>query len=207
MRFFYLAVALAASIIGSSANAAILTMQNTGGAGWTTPAGMSTPIPLAQNNPSWGTVPGALWLGTQNPASSKSDAPGPYNFSTTFTPDAGDIGVNLAFNLLYDDTIEVLLNSTIIYSDMSPGYANPFKSVTRNNALGFKANEVNTLTFRVYNGVSNFDVNPVGVNVAFTTQETFKENPAIPEPASIALWAGVCGLGLVMRRRNRFAKS
>ena len=64
----------------------------------------------------------------------------------------------------------------------------------------------NTLEFVVYNDEPDSS-NWTGLHVSNVKGEWADDLSVIPEPASIAMWAGICGLGLVARRYRRLIKS
>jgi len=101
--------------------------------------------------------------------------------------------------MLHDDSIVVTLTNSIVGADAAvasgAGKVSIPPTTVNIDPLKILLNGSNTLTFAVRN-LALGGVNPVGLNVKFNVQDA----PVVPEPASMALWGGICGLGLVVRR-------
>lgn len=210
MRMTIIATTLAVvSFLGSAANAALLGLNNTGGAGWTLPTAPGGALTtVTTTNSAWGTLPGADWFSTSSNSQLNSSLVGDYTFRTSFDlSGSGAVSATLAFDMLYDNSIVVMLTTTsgtvTLYNSLAASnFSTPATSVAVTSSLINLAG-LNTLDFIVTNAVQPsgvFGVNPVGLNVNFTTQE-FSVFVPVPEPSSIALWGGLCGLGMVIRRR------
>jgi hypothetical protein len=199
---FFSFLALCAVMI-SSADAALLGLNNTGGAGWSLTskpllAGSLTTVTTP--NVSWGSLPGSSWISDRANTNVNSSPLGDYIFETSFNLTGVSKGMNqlsLVMNILHDNYLEFSLNGAVKV---------PLGSVNRFDVpalqLSFNENDVNwnavnTLTFRVKN-ISGEGVNPVGLNVRFASQEY----GVVPEPASVALWGGAI-VGLVFLRRRK----
>ncbi len=215
MKTLLFTAALAvACMFGSVANAALLGLNNTGGAGWsvsgTNGAGVGlTPVTLG-NNPTWGTLGGgSLWFSTGANMLTASSPLGTYSYTTTFSVASPNV-VDLRFRFLNDNSITVTIES--LEKGVRPlftggnNFSGPPTPVTvAQSDISFIG--LNTLRFSVVNEplppIAAGSPNPVGLNVQFIAQSA----DIVPEPSSIALWGGLCGLGLVFRLRRKKQKT
>ena len=195
-----------AGLFGSVGNAALLGLSNTGGAGWSVSGtnggvGLTT---VTTNNPAWGTLAGASWFSTAANTATTSSPLGTYSYTTAFSVAAGN-QVNLSFNFLNDNSIKVTIESAekgikslFVGLDNFSGAGTPI--TVAQSDISFTG--PNTLRFEVVNLVNLGGPNPVGLDVRFTAQTA----DFVPEPASMVLWGGLCGLGLVFRLRSKKRK-
>jgi hypothetical protein len=201
-----LVLGLCLAFTSSHANAALIPLVNTGlsGVGWslsTSDGGSGSLTTVSNPNLEWGLMPGSNWYSTTSDTQINSSAPGLYTFKYVFNPTAlGATNVSsFSFDMLHDDSIVVTLSNSIVGdAQVASGVGKVFIPPTTVNIdpLNIVLDGSNTLTFAVTN-LAIGGVNPVGLNVKFNVQDA----PAVvPEPASIALWGGICGLGLVVRR-------
>ena len=204
-----IATLLIVSCVGSAANAALLGLNNTGGSNWFVNGNPATVVTTPNAN--WyqtGADP-TKWISIQSDTNTGAPAaPGSYIFRQSFVGPANlgsGAALNLQFQFLNDNTVEVDLNGTSLGPVFSSNFGTPVfapnvLSVTNASLLNFGAS--NTLTFKVTN-LPDLGINPVGLWVNFTQQDY---SLVVPEPASMSLWAGVCGLGFVVRRFRRSGK-
>ena len=109
----FTAALVVAGLFGSVGNAALLGLNNTGGAGWsvsgTNGAGVGLTT-VTTNNPSWGTLAGASWFSTALNTATTSSPLGTYSYTTAFSVAAGNL-VDLRFRFLNDNSIKVTIES------------------------------------------------------------------------------------------------
>ena len=115
---FFSFLALCAVMI-SSADAALLGLNNTGGAGWSLTskpllAGSLTTVTTP--NVSWGSLPGSSWISDRANTNVNSSPLGDYIFETSFNLTGVSKGMNqlsLVMNILHDNYLEFSLNGAV----------------------------------------------------------------------------------------------
>ncbi len=111
------------------------------------------------------------------------------------------------FDVAADNHLVVTLNGATLASALLNTTTNSFgATIPVSVSAASLINGSNTLNFYVFNDEPD-GPNPTGLFVG-NVQGAYENNAefVIPEPASIALWAGICGLGMVARYRRRVAK-
>jgi hypothetical protein len=227
MRMSLMSAALAVvSCLGSVANAAILSFNpTTTTSGWSvgysatfTPNPPTNPVTLtyaartAQLITSgipfeWvSSVPGT-WINAapvnpMAPTGQSTGAQGWYKYSQSFNvAAAGPVNGSFSFNTASDNHLVVHFNGSA--TPLRETGSNSFSALGPVSFSGVLNAGLNVLDFYVFNDEPADGVSPTGLHVSGFKGE-FNPN-VIPEPASIALWGGALGLGLVFRRRRKVA--
>ena len=125
-------------------------------------------------------------------------APGSVTYTTTFnlaalTPGTLTAITPFSFDVAADNDVTVIVNGSSVIS-----IANAFSTLTSISPTLIAG--MNTITFVVTNAGS--EANPSGLLVT-NIQGSYDDEFVVPEPASIALWGGAVGLGLLVRRRKK----
>jgi len=118
------------------------------------------------------------------------------------TPIAGFIEAP-SFDFTGDNDVTVFVNGSQVGATRVQGFA----SLGTINLAGLLKVGSNTISFSVLNRDPDAGPSPSGLFVT-NVKGKFDNGvtpppPAVPEPISIALWGGLCGLGLVARRLQR----
>ncbi|HEV2646712.1 MAG TPA: PEP-CTERM sorting domain-containing protein [Acidobacteriaceae bacterium] len=171
--------------------------------------GTAATYALSPNGTWLAPIGNSTWIGSSPssaPGSATSPGYGYYQFNTLFSAVGGTYTGTL--NLLGDDTLEVLLNGTVLVpfgglgsdshcADLGPN-CSVVDSVTLNNLNLLPGLDANQLTFIVDQAGLTPNANPSGMDFS----GTFASSIA-PEPSSlILLGTGLLSAGTMFRRRR-----
>jgi hypothetical protein len=146
--------------------------------------------------PSDWTPPTTDWINNSGLGDANSGA-GTVTYTTTFSLPANTGGGNpipivpFSFQVAADNNVVVRVNGVEVAN-----LTNAYTFLTTINPTLISGS--NTITFEVTNTIPS----PAGLLVT-NVQGTYDTEMVIPEPASMALWGGILGIGVLARRRRK----